>query len=177
MHFKIFKAFIFEHFQTHGLPNEVIIRGNKMNLPAAMEMFTSCLNSRVIFTLSLSPYNTIGGIFKVIYYKNTMILLLCFVFRIISSSAWILHFSGIFVDLILMHRQMLGLKLPTDPRWVNIVETNISEILRIMRIVNRKPRPMRSISWFNFLNTLTWWMHCLNWLVKNCSTFNKCIRK
>ena len=24
---------------------------------------------------------------------------------------------------------MLGLKLPTDPRWVNIVETNISEIL------------------------------------------------
>ena len=24
---------------------------------------------------------------------------------------------------------MLGLKLPTDPRWVNIVETNIDEIL------------------------------------------------
>ena len=24
---------------------------------------------------------------------------------------------------------MLGLKLPTDPRWVNIVESNISEIL------------------------------------------------
>jgi tRNA-(ms[2]io[6]A)-hydroxylase len=24
---------------------------------------------------------------------------------------------------------MLGLKLPTDPRWVNIVETNIEEIL------------------------------------------------
>jgi len=24
---------------------------------------------------------------------------------------------------------MLGLKLPTDPRWVNIVEKNISEIL------------------------------------------------
>ena len=24
---------------------------------------------------------------------------------------------------------MLGLKLPTDPRWVNIVETDISEIL------------------------------------------------
>ena len=24
---------------------------------------------------------------------------------------------------------MLGLKLPTDPRWVNIVETNIGEIL------------------------------------------------
>lgn len=27
------------------------------------------------------------------------------------------------------HIQMLGLKLPTDPRWVNIVEKNISEIL------------------------------------------------
>lgn len=24
---------------------------------------------------------------------------------------------------------MLGLKLPTDPRWVNIVEKNIEEIL------------------------------------------------
>ena len=24
---------------------------------------------------------------------------------------------------------MLGLKLPTDPRWVNIVESNIDEIL------------------------------------------------
>ena len=24
---------------------------------------------------------------------------------------------------------MLGLKLPTDPRWVNIVESNIGEIL------------------------------------------------
>ena len=24
---------------------------------------------------------------------------------------------------------MLGLKLPTDPRWANIVESNISEIL------------------------------------------------
>lgn len=24
---------------------------------------------------------------------------------------------------------MLGLKLPTDPRWVNIVEKNIKEIL------------------------------------------------
>ena len=27
------------------------------------------------------------------------------------------------------HIQMLGLKLPTDPRWVNIVEKNIEEIL------------------------------------------------
>ena len=24
---------------------------------------------------------------------------------------------------------MLGLKLPTDPRWVNIVESNLEEIL------------------------------------------------
>ena len=24
---------------------------------------------------------------------------------------------------------MLGLKLPTDPRWINIVEKNVSEIL------------------------------------------------
>jgi len=27
-------------------------------------------------------------------------------------------------------KHMLGLKMPTDPRWVNIVETNIEEILR-----------------------------------------------
>ena len=26
-------------------------------------------------------------------------------------------------------KKMLGLKLPTDPRWVNIVEKNIDEIL------------------------------------------------
>ena len=26
-------------------------------------------------------------------------------------------------------KNMLGLKLPTDPRWVNIVEKNIEEIL------------------------------------------------
>ena len=26
---------------------------------------------------------------------------------------------------------MLGLKLPTDPRWVNIVEKNIDEICKV----------------------------------------------
>ena len=28
-----------------------------------------------------------------------------------------------------INKKMLGLKLPTDPRWVNIVEKNIEEIL------------------------------------------------
>ncbi len=31
--------------------------------------------------------------------------------------------------IIIKHFKMLGLKLPTDPRWVNIVEKNIEEIL------------------------------------------------
>jgi hypothetical protein len=32
---------------------------------------------------------------------------------------------------------MLGLKLVTDPRWVNIVESNIEEILKTMLGVNK----------------------------------------
>ena len=31
---------------------------------------------------------------------------------------------------------MLGLKLPTDPRWVNIVEKNIEEIIIHNKIIS-----------------------------------------
>ena len=34
---------------------------------------------------------------------------------------------------------MLGLKLPTDPRWVNIVEKNIEEILTHHAFCEQKP--------------------------------------
>ena len=49
--------------------------------------------------------------------------------NIIYSSFLILHFLSILEGSIFNKTDMLGLKLPTDPRWVNIVETNISEIL------------------------------------------------
>ena len=38
---------------------------------------------------------------------------------------------------------MLGLQLPTDPRWVNIVEKNISEILTDHAIVSKKRQVQR----------------------------------
>jgi tRNA-(ms[2]io[6]A)-hydroxylase len=37
---------------------------------------------------------------------------------------------------------MLGLKLATDPRWVNIVESNIEEILTDHAWCEQKPHQM-----------------------------------
>ena len=37
---------------------------------------------------------------------------------------------------------MLGLKLPSDPRWVNIAEKNLEEIYQTMPFVNRKQRAL-----------------------------------
>jgi tRNA-(ms[2]io[6]A)-hydroxylase len=38
---------------------------------------------------------------------------------------------------------MLGLKLATDPRWVNIVESNIEEILTDHAWCEQKPHQMQ----------------------------------
>jgi tRNA-(ms[2]io[6]A)-hydroxylase len=35
-------------------------------------------------------------------------------------------------------RNILGLRLPTDPRWVNLAEIQLEEILTDHLIVNRK---------------------------------------
>src|SRR5690606_11872658 len=45
------------------------------------------------------------------------------------SSALITAVYGILSIFEIEKYAMLGLKLPTDPRWVNIVEKNIDEIL------------------------------------------------
>lgn len=37
---------------------------------------------------------------------------------------------------------MLGLKLPTDPRWVNIVDENIEETLQITPSVSKKQQAL-----------------------------------
>ena len=50
---------------------------------------------------------------------------------------------------------MLGLKLPTDPRWVNIVEKNIEEILAIMPFANKKQPRNYWKTWRNRWNTST----------------------
>jgi hypothetical protein len=38
---------------------------------------------------------------------------------------------------------MFKLKLPTDPRWANIAEANLEEILQITLGANKKQPPMR----------------------------------
>ena len=37
---------------------------------------------------------------------------------------------------------MLGLKLPSDPRWVNIAEKNLEEILSDHAFANKKRRAL-----------------------------------
>jgi tRNA-(ms[2]io[6]A)-hydroxylase len=37
-----------------------------------------------------------------------------------------------------MEKHVLGLELPTDPRWVNIAEKNIQEILIDHAIANKR---------------------------------------
>jgi len=46
---------------------------------------------------------------------------------------------------------MLGLKLPTDPRWVNIVEKNIEEILTDHAFCEQKATST-AISFLNILS-------------------------
>lgn len=51
---------------------------------------------------------------------------------------------------------MLGLKLPTDPRWVNIVEKNIEEILTDTPSVSKKQQALLFPSLSFFLKKQNW---------------------
>ena len=51
---------------------------------------------------------------------------------------------------------MLGLKLPTDPRWVNIAEKNIEEILIDHAFVSKKQLPLLFLLSLPILSILIW---------------------
>ena len=51
---------------------------------------------------------------------------------------------------------MLGLKLPTDPRWINVAKQNLKEILTDHAYCEKKQRVLLFHSLLDFLEIQNW---------------------